>query len=76
MPEQFASLDPREFWLKHAAFTRAEDRQQALVIDLALRTADYKDSVRGELVRAMNALRRYPVKQWTVVPDGEDDISA
>lgn len=71
MPDQFWSLNVREFWIKHRAFTRAEDRQQALVIDLALRTADYKDNARGELTRYMNALRRYPIKQWTVEPDGQ-----
>jgi hypothetical protein len=64
MPDEFAALDWREFWIKHRAFSRAEDRRQALVIDLALRTADYKDSARGELERAVNALRRYPEKQW------------
>ncbi len=63
-PSEFAELDPREFWLKHAAFARAEDRAQALVIDLALRTADYKDDARNSLMRMMHALRRYPEKAW------------
>lgn len=65
-PEAFWSLTVREFWIKHAAFTRAEDRRHALVIELALRTADYKPEARRELQRAVNGLRRYPIKRWTI----------
>jgi hypothetical protein len=54
----------REFWIKHAAFRRAEDRQQALVIDLALRTTTYKKPDQRQLTQAMHALRRYPIKRW------------
>ena len=63
-PDGFWSLTPREFGIKHAAFARSEDRWQALVIDLALRTADYKDADRDRLMRVMHALRQYPQKSW------------
>lgn len=64
MPDQFWSLTYAEFQVKHRAFTRAEDRQRALVIDLALRTAQYKDSDRDQMWRDVHALRRYPEKAW------------
>ncbi len=75
MPDQFESLDPPEFWLKHAAFARAEDRRRALLFDLAdLTVAGQKPEWHTAMQQNANALRRYPVKQWTVVQDGEDDI--
>jgi hypothetical protein len=63
-PDVFWSLTVREFLLKHAAFDRAENRQRALVIDLAVRTGHYKDSDHQQMVRDMHALRRYPEKSW------------
>lgn len=60
----FWSLTVREFWIKHRAFTRAEDRQRALVRELALLTANYKDPERRSIERQLNTLRRYPIKPW------------
>jgi hypothetical protein len=63
-PEVFWGLTVREFWLKHAAFARAEDRRRSLVIRTALMTSTYKDEERRKLERQMHALHRYPVKPW------------
>ncbi len=67
-PEAFWSLTVREFWIKHAAFFRSEHRQRANLIELALRTTDYKKDAIGQLQKSVNALRRYPLKQW-LLPD-------
>lgn len=63
-PAAFWSLTIREFWIKHAAFTRAEDRLEAVFIRQALRTQSYKSKDRNALNRSANALRRYPRKKW------------
>ena len=63
-PLAFWSLTIREFWIKHAAFTRAEDRRESAMIRHALRTQSYKAKDRNQLNRAANALKRYPRKSW------------
>jgi len=63
-PQAFWSLTVREFWIKHAAFTRAEDRRESALIRHALRTQSYKSKDRNQLNRAANALKRYPRKAW------------
>lgn len=60
----FWSLTYREFLLKHAAFSRAEDRAEAAMIRQALRLGSFKDKDHRAFVRAAHALRRYPVKAW------------
>jgi hypothetical protein len=66
MPDQFWSLTVREFWIKHAAFSRAEDRAEAALIRQALRLGQFKKSAANELSRYANALKRYPIKPWLV----------
>lgn len=66
MPEQFWSLTLHEFWIKHAAFIRAENRQRSLVFLLASLTGHYKEKDRKALDQAESALRRYPVKSWLI----------
>jgi len=61
----FWSLTVREFWIKHRAFVRAEDRARALMFELALQLRHYKDEG-ANVRRNINALRRYPIKQWLV----------
>lgn len=63
-PDAFWSLLVREFWIKHRAFERAEDRARSLVIQLAAMTGHYNEKDRGRLERQANLLRRYPVKRW------------
>lgn len=63
-PDAFWSLTVREFWIKHAAFRRSEDRQRALVIEHALMTQSYKPNDKQALQRNVNVLRRYPIKRW------------
>lgn len=64
MPEQFWSLTVREFHLKWAAFSRAEDRARSLVLEHAMMTGQYKDKDRNKIQRGVNVLRRYPLKRW------------
>lgn len=74
-PDDFWSLTYREFQIKHRAFQRAEDRRRALLYDLAdITVAGQKPEWHTSMQQNANALRRYPIKQWTVIPDGEDDI--
>lgn len=40
---------------------REQDRQQALVMQLAMMTANFRDADRKKLQRDINTLRRYPV---------------
>jgi hypothetical protein len=68
-PRQFWDLTLREFYLKHAAFARAEDRDRAAQIDLALMLGHFKDADRHRLRRAANLLRRYPMKSWVMIDD-------
>lgn len=63
-PAEFWSLTFREFQIKHAAFSRAEDRRRSLVLELAVMTGQFKKQDADKIHRAVNALRRYPVKQW------------
>lgn len=68
-PDVFWSLNFREFWIKHRAFIRAEDRLRALVREAALLMRPSQkdgDNVRSE--RDINALRRYPIKKWLDQP--------
>ena len=69
MPEQFWTLTVREFWMKHEAFRRAEDRQESLMLRHAMRTTKYKTGDRRRMERDANALRRYPVKPWIMQGD-------
>lgn len=66
MPEQFWSLLVREFWMKHDAFMRREDR----ALYLAAWSIWVKDRKKFK-PEPMNpeqligrVLRRYPVKPW------------
>jgi hypothetical protein len=68
MPEAFWSLSPREFWLKHAAFSRAEDRAEAALVRQALRLGQFKKSAAIQLERYANALKRYPIPPWQKQP--------
>lgn len=63
-PREFWSLTVREFQIKHAAFSRAEDRGRSLVFELAAKTGHYKKKDLNQLLKAVNILRRYPVKPW------------
>lgn len=63
-PDVFWSLTAREFWIKHAAFARSEDRMRSWFIELAVLTGQFKEKDRNALRRQINALRRYPIKQW------------
>jgi hypothetical protein len=63
-PDLFWSLTVREFWIKHSAYRREEDRKRALVIEHALMTQSYKPKDKRALQQTMNALRRYPIKRW------------
>lgn len=62
--QAFWSLTVREFWIKHRAFTRAEDRQRALIRELALLTTSYQPKASHRVQRDCHALRRYPIKRW------------
>ena len=68
MPEQFWSLTVREFWLKHAAFSRAEDRAESAMVRQALRLGNFKKSAANQLHQYANALKRYPIKPWLNTP--------
>ena len=65
-PDTFWSLTVREFWIKHRAFSRAEDRAKSLVVTLALMTGDFPKAQHAKLERSAHALRRYPIKSWLV----------
>jgi len=55
----------REFWIKHEAFARAEDRARSLVLEHVFLTSPRANaSQTNALRRNVNALRRYPVKSW------------
>lgn len=72
-PDALGDLTVDDFWIKHRAFTRAENRQQAIVIELALRTGEYKDDVRQRLQQDIYALRQYPIKKWHESPQASPD---
>jgi hypothetical protein len=59
----------REFWIKHRAFTRAEDRARSLVLEHAAMIGNFKDKDKNTLRKSVNALRRYPIKQWLMESD-------
>ena len=59
----------KEFWIKHRAFTRAENRALSLVLELALRTTNYAKKDQNAIKKDINALRRYPIKQWLIGSD-------
>lgn len=64
MPDAFWSLTVREFWLKHAAFSRAEDRAESARVRQALRLGHFENATAAQLHRHANALKRYPIKPW------------
>lgn len=65
MPAQFWSLTVREFWIKHAAFSRAEDRRRSLMLEqVSFVAPKQKKADQNALIRNANVLRRYPVKPW------------
>lgn len=63
-PAEFWSLTYREFWIKHRAFERGEDRARALIFELAAMVGQFDERRRGKVLRGANALRRYPIKKW------------
>lgn len=63
-PRDFWSLTVREFWIKHDAFKRAEDRARSLVFEHVSLSVHRKERHQNAIVRQVNALRRYPVKPW------------
>lgn len=63
-PDVFWRLTVREFWIKHDAFVRKEDRAEAALMRQALRTHRYKDRTRNLLNQEANRRKRYPVKPW------------
>lgn len=69
MPWDFWRLTVREFWLKHDAFVREENRKEAAWIRQAVRTKRYKAADKNTLLRAANSLKRYPVKPWLMEAD-------
>lgn len=65
MPWQFWRLTVREFWMKHDAFKRSEGRKRSLMIEHAALVAPRKKKTdQNDMMRAVHALRRYPVKPW------------
>ena len=62
--EQFWSMLPREFHLKHRAFVRAENRQRALVMEHALMTGHFAPKDATSVKHSINVLREYPIKRW------------
>lgn len=67
MPAEFWSLTVREFWLKHAAFMRAEDRVRSVMYEHAMTQVSDKKA-RRSVQNAINVLRRYPLKPWLPRP--------
>jgi hypothetical protein len=64
-PDEFWRLTPHQFWIKHRAFARAEDRLRADLLEhLALRLGQYSKKTQGMLYREVHARRRYPIKPW------------
>lgn len=64
MPWQFWRLTFREFQIKHAAFTREEDRRRSLMLEQVSLLGQFKEKDRNAIRRSVNVLRRYPVKVW------------
>lgn len=64
MADQFWSLTLREFHLKHAAFSRAENRARALMFEHALVTGHVAEKNVTKMKRSINQLREYPIKRW------------
>jgi hypothetical protein len=64
MPRDFWSLTVREFWIKHDAFKRSEDRKRSLMMEHVSLSVPRKDADQNAIKRTVNALRRYPVKPW------------
>jgi lipase chaperone LimK len=63
MPEEFWMLTMREFWIKHAAFNRAENRARSLVLEHASIIGQFKDKDRNALRKSVNLLRQYPARE-------------
>jgi hypothetical protein len=68
MPEQFWSLTVREFWIKHRAFSREEDRAESARLRQALRLGHFEKPAANQLDRHANELKRYPIKPWLKSP--------
>lgn len=70
MPWDFWRLTVREFWLKHDAFVREENRKEAAQLYQTAQIATrMKGQHRNQLIRAANSLKRYPVKPWLMEAD-------
>lgn len=69
-PRVFWSLTVREFWIKHAAWKRADDRERSRVYLLASLIGHFKEQDLNKVRQTEMALRRYPLKKW-LLPDGE-----
>ena len=78
MPDQFWSLSLREFWIKHAAFMRAENRKRALGFELAGMVSMADEKAKRVWARNTSVLTQYPIKPWALAEhtdtehDGED----
>lgn len=64
MPWEFWRLTVREFWIKHDAFVREENRNEAAWMRQAARTTRMKEQHKNALIRGANWLKRYPEKPW------------
>jgi hypothetical protein len=69
-PAVFWRLTPREFWIKHRAWIREENRQKAMWLEHALRTGGhrFKKADQQSMQRTVTALRQYPMKSWLDQP--------
>lgn len=63
-PDAFWSLEPREFWIKQAAFTRAEDRIRSYFLEHSLESVHRETVHLNALAQRIYRLRRYPIKSW------------
>jgi hypothetical protein len=63
MPDEFWMLTMREFWIKHAAFHRAENRARSRVLEHASIIGHFKDKDRNALKKSVNVLRQYPIRE-------------
>jgi hypothetical protein len=68
MPDEFWSLTWTEFHIKHEAFVRTEDRQRALVFELAGLIGLQDEKGKIAINRSASMLRRYALKPWLPQP--------
>lgn len=64
MPAAFWSLTVREFWIKHDAFMREQDRRLYLLAWQAWKTTTYKPKAKHPEEIIGRVLTRYPEKPW------------